>query len=127
MNNININSIKKLKTPYELKNELNLTYKNRLFIDENRKIINNILNNEDNRKMIIIGPCSVHNYEQCIDYVNSHYSASDIDSPFWNYVRENYSRTYRRMCIITRRFYSLYIVTKLPLSITKRSNYVNIL
>ena len=29
-------------------------------------------------------------YEQCIDYVNSHYSASDIDSPFWNYVRENY-------------------------------------
>ncbi len=29
-------------------------------------------------------------YEQCIDYVNSHYSASDIESPFWNYVRKNY-------------------------------------
>lgn len=29
-------------------------------------------------------------YEQCIDYVNSHYSKSDIESPFWEYVRENY-------------------------------------
>tara|TARA_B100000427_G_scaffold216918_1_gene181132 strand:+ start:1981 stop:3420 length:1440 start_codon:yes stop_codon:yes gene_type:complete len=32
----------------------------------------------------------ISSYEQCIDYVNSHYSASDIDSPFWNYVRKNY-------------------------------------
>lgn len=68
MNNININSLKKLNTPYELKNELNLTYKNRLVIEKNRLIINNILNNTDNRKIIIIGPCSVHNYEQCLDY-----------------------------------------------------------
>ena len=26
----------------------------------------------------------------CIDFVNMHYSKSDIDSPFWEYVRENY-------------------------------------
>ena len=32
----------------------------------------------------------VFSYEQCIDYVNSHYSKSDIKSPFWKYVRENY-------------------------------------
>ena len=29
-------------------------------------------------------------YEQCIDFVNMHYSLSTIDSPFWNYVRNNY-------------------------------------
>ena len=32
----------------------------------------------------------VFSYEQCIDYVNSHYSKSDINSPFWEYVRDNY-------------------------------------
>ena len=68
MNNINISHIKKLISPYELKNELNLTYSNKLFINNSRTIINNILNNSDNRKLIIIGPCSVHNYEECIEY-----------------------------------------------------------
>ena len=29
-------------------------------------------------------------YEQCVDYVNSHYSKSNINSPFWDYVRDNY-------------------------------------
>ena len=68
MNNINITSLKKLKSPYELKNELNLTHTNKLVIEKNRLIINNILNNTDNRKIIIVGPCSVHNYDDCLDY-----------------------------------------------------------
>tara|TARA_B100000519_G_scaffold106109_1_gene91953 strand:- start:32 stop:1078 length:1047 start_codon:yes stop_codon:yes gene_type:complete len=29
-------------------------------------------------------------YEQCVDYVNCHYSKSNIKSPFWDYVRDNY-------------------------------------
>ena len=29
-------------------------------------------------------------YEQCVDYVNCHYSKSNINSPFWDYVRDNY-------------------------------------
>ncbi len=29
-------------------------------------------------------------FEICIDFVNMHYSKSDIESPFWEYVRENY-------------------------------------
>ncbi len=29
-------------------------------------------------------------FEICIDFVNMHYSKSDIESPFWKYVRENY-------------------------------------
>ena len=29
-------------------------------------------------------------YEQCIDYVNCHYSKSNIESPFWDYVRKNF-------------------------------------
>ena len=68
MNNININSIRKLNTPYEIKNEYNITHEDILFIDNTRSTINNILNNKNKKKLIIVGPCSIHNYEECLDY-----------------------------------------------------------
>ena len=68
MDNINISSIQKLCSPYELKNKLNLSYKNKLFIEQSRKDIIDILNNKIKKKLIIVGPCSVHNIEQCISY-----------------------------------------------------------
>ena len=68
MNNINVNSIKKLVTPYELKNELNINYDDILFINESRNTINNIITNNVNKKIIIVGPCSIHNYEQAKVY-----------------------------------------------------------
>jgi 3-deoxy-7-phosphoheptulonate synthase len=68
MNNININSIKKLKTPYEIKNEYNICYEDTLFINNSRSIINNILCSKNKKKLIIVGPCSIHNYEECLIY-----------------------------------------------------------
>jgi len=68
MDNINIGSIKKLCSPYELKNKLSLSYKNKLFIEQSRKNIINILNNKNQKKIIIVGPCSVHNIEECFSY-----------------------------------------------------------
>ena len=32
MNNINVNSIKKLKTPYEIKNEFNINYEDTFYL-----------------------------------------------------------------------------------------------
>ncbi len=68
MNNININSIKKLRTPYEIKNEYNIGYDDTLFINNCRSTINNILSNKSKKKIIIVGPCSIHNYEDCLNY-----------------------------------------------------------
>ena len=68
MNNININSIIKLKTPYEIKNEYNISYEDTLFINNSRSIINNILCSKNKKKLIIVGPCSIHNYEECLIY-----------------------------------------------------------
>ena len=68
MNNININSIKKLKTPYEIKNEFNINYEDTLFINNCRNTINNILCGKSKKKIIIVGPCSIHNYEECLEY-----------------------------------------------------------
>ena len=68
MNNININSINKLNTPYEVKNNYNINYEDVLFINESRTIVNDIINGKNNKKIIIVGPCSIHDYHQCITY-----------------------------------------------------------
>jgi len=71
MNNINIESIKKLQTPYEIKNIYNISYEETLFINNSRNIINNILSNKKSKKkIVIVGPCSIHNYEQCLEYAS---------------------------------------------------------
>lgn len=68
MNNINVESINKLKSPYKIKNTYNINYDDILFINNSRNIINNILNGSINKKLIIVGPCSIHNYEECLIY-----------------------------------------------------------
>jgi len=68
MNNKNIESIKKLVTPYELKNNLNLKYEDRVFIENSRLEVNKIINGNSSKKLVIVGPCSVHNYDECIEY-----------------------------------------------------------
>lgn len=68
MNNINVKNLKKLVSPYELKNELNLVYEDRRFIDESRNEIVNILHDISKKKLVLVGPCSVHNYDECLEY-----------------------------------------------------------
>ena len=77
MNNINIESIRKLITPYELKNELNLKYEDRQFIEDSRIKINNIINNRSDKMLVIVGPCSIHNYNECIEYAKKLKEMSD--------------------------------------------------
>lgn len=60
--NININSLEELVTPKILKNKSKS--KNKLF----RNDIINILNNSDKRLIVIIGPCSIHNPSEALDY-----------------------------------------------------------
>lgn len=70
MNNINVSSITKLETPYEIKNKYNINYDDILFINNSRTIINEIISGANKKKMIIVGPCSIHNYEECITYAS---------------------------------------------------------
>ena len=71
MNNINIDSIRKLQTPYEIKNIYNISYDDTLFINNCRSTINNILCGKNKKKLVIVGPCSIHNYEECIEYAKN--------------------------------------------------------
>ncbi|MBW2997973.1 3-deoxy-7-phosphoheptulonate synthase [Candidatus Woesearchaeota archaeon] len=66
----NIESYTRLITPVELKENLSVTQKVISTVIEARKQIAKILNKEDNRTILIIGPCSVHNVEEALTYAN---------------------------------------------------------
>lgn len=70
MNNINIEYLEKLISPYDLKNELNLKYEDMEFINESRKEINKNLNDSKGKMVVLMGPCSIHNYNETLEYAN---------------------------------------------------------
>ncbi|QJC35435.1 3-deoxy-7-phosphoheptulonate synthase [Enterobacteriaceae endosymbiont of Donacia proxima] len=59
-----------LITPKELKKKLSISQdiKNNILIS--RKIISNIINGKDPRILIVCGPCSIHNFDEAIEYGN---------------------------------------------------------
>ena len=66
----NIISIKNITSPSELLKKYPLEFDDELFIKESRTTIQNILINNDPRLIVIIGPCSIHNFELAIEYAN---------------------------------------------------------
>lgn len=67
----------------QLKQQLPLTASQHAFIEQSRQVIRQILNGEDNRLLIIVGPCSIHDtlsahdfakrLKQLADQVSSHF------------------------------------------------------
>lgn len=66
--NINIRGTKAIITPSSFKNQFPVSEKSQDFIFESRQIIENILSNKDSRQFIIVGPCSIHDYNMAIEY-----------------------------------------------------------
>ncbi len=57
-----------LPSPSELKALYPLTSSQKTFIESSRKTAKNILLKKDLRKLIVVGPCSVHDFELFLDY-----------------------------------------------------------
>ena len=66
--NVNIESYTKLDTPLELKLVLPIPDNIRLFVEEKRLEVKQILNKKDSRKLFIVGPCSIHNIDEALEY-----------------------------------------------------------
>jgi len=66
--NINISEIKEIPSPNDLLSKYKLSEDDITFICNSRKHIENILSNEDKRLIVIVGPCSIHDYDTAIDY-----------------------------------------------------------
>lgn len=66
MSNYRIKTFSSLPTPKQIIEQCETVNYN--FINESRNTIENILSGKDNRMLVIVGPCSIHNYDQAIEY-----------------------------------------------------------
>ena len=65
---VHIESTQPLITPIELVNALPITPRAESTVDWGRAQARSILNGEDTRFMVIVGPCSIHDEEAALDY-----------------------------------------------------------
>lgn len=66
--NLNIGRQELLITPADIKKEMPVSEAATLTIAEGRKAVRKILDREDPRLIVVIGPCSIHDPEAAIDY-----------------------------------------------------------
>lgn len=66
--NVNVESFKKLISPQEIQNRLPLSLASVNTVLKGRKSIHEIINHRDKRKIIIVGPCSIHDFETAKEY-----------------------------------------------------------
>ena len=68
LDNVNIDNQEILITPEELKRQLPATDEVKRGISQNREIVRSIIDGKDKRLLLIVGPCSIHNPQEAIDY-----------------------------------------------------------
>jgi 3-deoxy-7-phosphoheptulonate synthase len=75
--NLNLASQDILISPADLKSTLPISAKAEATIVNGRDTVNNILDRKDNRLMIVIGPCSIHDVDAAMDYAKRLKALSD--------------------------------------------------
>jgi 3-deoxy-7-phosphoheptulonate synthase len=68
VNNTHIENYKVLPTPNDIKSELPLTDRAEHTVLDSRRQLENILDGNDSRKFVVVGPCSIHDPEAALDY-----------------------------------------------------------
>ena len=67
---MNMNFVRKLAIPMEVKEMYPLTKDLAEIVDKRNVEIKNILSGKSNKLLLIIGPCSADNEESVIDYIS---------------------------------------------------------
>ena len=67
-NNLRISSFKDISSPNDVRQEIPITDKSLSTVVRAREDIQNIIDGKDDRKIVIVGPCSIHNYDQALEY-----------------------------------------------------------
>jgi len=70
VDNLNVLSQEVLISPAELKAQLPLSDKAEATVRNARATIEQILNGQDDRIVLVVGPCSIHDVDAAIDYAN---------------------------------------------------------
>lgn len=67
-NNLRVSSFKDIASPNEVRKEIPITDKSLATVIKAREDIQNIIDGKDDRKIVIVGPCSIHNYDEALEY-----------------------------------------------------------
>ena len=68
LENINIDTPRPLVTPAALKSQLPVPDATRDLVQQARATVANILAGKDSRKLVVVGPCSIHDPQAAVDY-----------------------------------------------------------
>lgn len=71
IDNINIKSAKQLFSPQFIKDKIAFSDEMASYVQDSRSTIANILNGKDHRLMVIVGPCSIHNVAEALEYAKN--------------------------------------------------------
>lgn len=70
LDDVNIASFTALVTPDELKQTIPLTAQSVATVKDSRKLVADILAGHDNRTLVVIGPCSIHDPKSALEYAH---------------------------------------------------------
>jgi 3-deoxy-7-phosphoheptulonate synthase len=68
VDNLNVQSQEIMITPEELKKTLPVTYQAKQVIAHSRQVIKDILDKNDHRLLVVVGPCSIHDVDAALEY-----------------------------------------------------------
>jgi 3-deoxy-7-phosphoheptulonate synthase len=72
-----IGAVRPLISPALLLDELPVPADTQALVEDTRRAISNILHGRDDRLLLIVGPCSIHDHDQAIDYARRLKAAAD--------------------------------------------------
>lgn len=88
INNLNIASQALLPTPAEIRAQLPADAKAQRTVIEGRQTLRDILDHQDPRKFLIIGPCSIHDLDAALEYAaRLHTLARRVENRFFMIMR----------------------------------------
>jgi len=77
LQDLHIRGTEPLISPQQLKDEFPPTEASASTVSESRAALNRILNGEDDRLVVVVGPCSIHNIDSALEYAGKLKSVAD--------------------------------------------------
>ncbi|MBI2634880.1 3-deoxy-7-phosphoheptulonate synthase, partial [Candidatus Peregrinibacteria bacterium] len=68
ISNIRIKAFKKIASPEEILKKVPITKNAKETVIGARMAVENVLDGKDKRKIVVVGPCSIHNYDEAVEY-----------------------------------------------------------
>jgi len=77
IDDVRIGAVRPLISPALLQDELPVSPEVQTLVEHSREVIGNILHGRDDRLLMIVGPCSIHDHDQALDYAHRLKTAAD--------------------------------------------------